>query len=92
MLHSFYTDRRSLALVPLRLIVGFGFLAHGVAKWSAGPARFGKLLHLIGAPTPVATAWAVILLEIFGGLAIIAGIYTELTALLFPANSQLISG
>ena len=61
------------ALLPLRLIIGYGFLAHGLAKWARGPANFGKLLHYIGAPFPVATAWAVTMLEVFGGLALIMG-------------------
>jgi putative oxidoreductase len=61
-------------LLPLRLIIGFGFLAHGWAKWSRGPANFGKLLQQIGAPLPIATAWMVTLLEVFGGLAMIAGV------------------
>lgn len=67
-------------LVPLRLIVGYGFIAHGAAKWSAGPESFGKFLHLIGAPAPVATAWVVMLLETFGGLAIVAGIFVEIVS------------
>jgi putative oxidoreductase len=61
------------ALVPLRLIVGFGFLAHGWAKWSRGPAGFARLLAQIGAPLPQLTAWVVTLIEIFGGLALMAG-------------------
>jgi putative oxidoreductase len=67
-------------LVPLRLIVGYGFIAHGAAKWIAGPESFGRFLHLIGAPAPVATAWVVMLLETFGGLAIVAGILVEIVS------------
>jgi putative oxidoreductase len=62
---------RRWALLPLRLIVGYGFMSHGLAKWSRGPANFGKLLRLIGVPAPVPTAWMVTLLEVFGGLAIV---------------------
>ena len=72
--------RRGWALLPLRLIVGFGFLAHGLAKWSAGPRSFGKLLHLIGAPAPLETAWVVMLVEIVGGIAIVAGILVEIVS------------
>ena len=61
------------ALLPLRLVVGYGFLAHGMAKWGRGPAGFGRLLHYLGVPFPAPTAWAVTLLEIFGGLALIVG-------------------
>jgi putative oxidoreductase len=60
-------------LVPLRLVVGFGFLAHGWAKWSRGPSGFARLLAHIGAPVPQLTAWVVTLTEIFGGLALMAG-------------------
>jgi len=67
-------------LVPLRLIVGYGFIAHGAAKWIAGPRSFGKFLHLVGAPAPVATAWVVMLVEIFCGAAILAGMFVEIAS------------
>jgi putative oxidoreductase len=59
--------------VPLRLVVGFGFLAHGWAKLSRGPAGFARLLDQIGTPLPVFTAWMVTLTEILGGLALMLG-------------------
>jgi putative oxidoreductase len=68
-------------LLPLRLIVGYGFLAHGLAKWNRGPANFGKLLHVIGVPAPVPTAWLVTLLELFGGAAILAGVLVALVSI-----------
>lgn len=67
-------------LVPLRLIVGYGFIAHGAAKWIAGPERFGNFLHVIGAPAPAETAWVVMLLEVFGGAAILAGLFVEIVS------------
>ena len=36
------------ALLPLRLVIGLGFLVHGMAKWSRGPAAFGRLLEYLG--------------------------------------------
>ena len=69
------------ALVPLRWIVGFGFLAHGLAKWNRGPEKFAKLLALIGAPQPGLTAWVVTLLETLGGLAIIAGAFVVIASI-----------
>jgi putative oxidoreductase len=62
------------ALLPLRLVAGFGFLAHGWAKWSRGPAGFGRLLAQIGVPLPQLTAWVVTLTEILGGIALLAGV------------------
>ena len=72
---------RPWALLPLRLIVGYGFMAHGLAKWNRGPANFGKLLHVIGVPLPVPTAWLVTLLELFGGLALMAGVLVALVSI-----------
>ena len=72
---------RRWAVLPLRLIVGFGFIAHGAAKWSRGPENFGKLLDQIGAPLPTATAWVVTLVEVFGGLAILAGAFVAIASI-----------
>ncbi len=72
---------RQWASLPLRLMVGFGFMAHGWAKWSRGPANFGKLLEQIGAPLSTATAWMVTLLEVFGGLAILAGVVVAIVSI-----------
>jgi putative oxidoreductase len=69
------------ALLPLRLIVGIGFIAHGVAKWSRGPENFGKLLSYLGVPLPGATAWVVTLLEVFGGLAILIGAFVAIVSI-----------
>src|SRR5262249_50716547 len=56
--------------LPLRLIIGFGFMAHGWAKLSRGPSGLAKLLVQIGAPLPEATAWVSTFIELLGGLAI----------------------
>jgi putative oxidoreductase len=66
---------RQWAPLPLRLIIGYGFLAHGWAKLSRGPAGFAKLLEQIGAPLPELTAWVSTLIELPGGLAILAGAF-----------------
>jgi putative oxidoreductase len=61
------------APVPLRLVLGYGFVAHGWAKWSRGPAGFARLLHQLGVPLPELTARVVTFLELFGGVALAAG-------------------
>jgi putative oxidoreductase len=68
-------------LLPLRLIVGFGFLAHGWAKWSRGPAGFARLLAQIGVPFPQLNAWVVTLTEILGGIAILAGAFVAIVSI-----------
>ena len=62
-----------LALLPLRLIVGFGFAAHGFAKLSRGVDGFADILQALSVPAPHFTAWLTALTELFGGLAIMAG-------------------
>jgi putative oxidoreductase len=61
-------------MFPLRLAIGYGFLAHGLAKWNRGPAHFAKLLQQIDMPLPTTTVWIVTFLEVFGGLAVLAGV------------------
>ena len=66
--------------LPLRLIIGFGFMAHGWAKLSRGPSGFAKLLAQIGAPFPEATAWLSTFTEILGGLAIFVGAFVQIVS------------
>ncbi len=69
------------APVPLRLIVGYGFMEHGFAKLGRGPEAFTDILHTIGVPGPHVMAWATILTEVIGGLAVILGAFVALVAL-----------
>jgi putative oxidoreductase len=66
--------------LPLRLIIGFGFMAHGWAKLSRGPGGFAKLLAQIGAPLPETTAWMSTFVELLGGLAIFVGAFVEVVS------------
>jgi putative oxidoreductase len=69
------------APMPLRLIVGFGFMEHGFAKLSKGPDAFAAILHAIGVPAPHLMAWITILIEIGGGFAVILGALVPLVAI-----------
>src|ERR1700752_869887 len=69
------------APIPLRLIVGYGFMQHGFAKLSKGPEAFAIILHAIGVPAPHLMAWLTILVEIFGGLAVFLGCFVTLPSL-----------
>src|SRR5689334_11344214 len=64
---------RRWAVVPLRLIVGYGFVAHGYAKVVNGPERFAASLHALGVPAPHSMAWATIVIELVGGIAVLVG-------------------
>ncbi|HEY4311024.1 MAG TPA: DoxX family protein [Pirellulales bacterium] len=70
-----------LAPVPLRIVMGVGFIVHGWAKWSRGPAGFAKLLQQVGVPLPDFTAWAVTFLELAGGFALIIGAFVAIVSI-----------
>jgi putative oxidoreductase len=61
--------------VPLRVIVGFGFVEHGYAKLSRGVDGFIAILHAIGIPFADLLGWGTIVVEIVGGLLILAGAF-----------------
>ena len=65
----------------LRLGMGFGFMAHGYAKLSRGPAGFEKLLHLIGVPFAHITSYILPCIELFGGLALLLGLFVGFVAI-----------
>ena len=62
-------------LVPLRLMVGFGFAAHGYAKLARGPEHFAAILTSLGVPQPHVMAWVTSLLELLGGISVMAGAF-----------------
>ena len=68
------------AAIPLRLLVGYGFLAHGFAKWSKGPEVFAGILHAMGVPLPHVMAWVTIATEIVSGIAFLIGAFVLLVS------------
>jgi putative oxidoreductase len=76
------TSKNAWALVPLRLVVGFGFAAHGYAKLARGPASFAAILQAIGIPAPGLAAWSTSLLELVGGVSLMLGAYVLPVSLL----------
>ena len=81
MLECLNGDRwRRWVPVPIRMILGVGFVVHGWAKWSRGPAAFAELLKQAHVPLPLANAWLVTVLEIFGGLALLMGAFVTIVS------------
>jgi len=64
---------RDWAPLPIRLIVGYGFMAHGFAKLTRGPDTFAVVLHTLGVPLPDIAAWLTTAVEILGGAAVFTG-------------------
>jgi putative oxidoreductase len=69
------------APIPLRLIVGYGFMEHGYAKLIHGPHIFVNILHSLGVPAPAFMAWATIVVELVGGLAVLAGAFVPVASI-----------
>jgi putative oxidoreductase len=69
------------APIPLRLIVGYGFMEHGVAKLARGLDAFPAILQALGVPAPHFMGWLTISVEIAGGLAVLLGALVPLASI-----------
>lgn len=69
---------RRWAPVPIRLIVGYGFFAHGIAKVEKGPEHFVAIVQAIGVPLATPMAWLTILVELVCGVLMMAGAFVPL--------------
>jgi putative oxidoreductase len=67
--------------LAIRVIVGYGFMAHGFAKLFRGPDEFAIILQALGVPAPGVMAWATIVVEIFGGLAVLIGAFVRVVSI-----------
>ena len=72
---------QSWQALPLRLIVGYGFMEHGYAKLVRGPENFAAILHALGMPAPALLAWATIGAELGCGLMVLAGFLIPLASI-----------
>ncbi len=59
-------------------MIGYGFMAHGYAKIVKHPEHFAAILHALGVPAPHFMAWATIVIELLGGLAIFVGAFVPI--------------
>jgi putative oxidoreductase len=66
--------------IPLRVIVGYGFMQHGFSKLSRGPDAFASILQGMGVPDPHLMAWLTILTELLGGLAVLLGAFVTIVS------------
>src|SRR5690349_18890751 len=72
--------RVAWASLPLRAIVGCGFMAHGCAKLSRGSESFAAVLPGLGVPYPHLLSWGTILVEWRGGAAVLAGAFLAIVS------------
>jgi putative oxidoreductase len=67
--------------LPLRIMIGYGFMEHGYAKLARGPDNFAGILHALGMPYPELLSWATVLVELLGGLAVFLGAFIPVASL-----------
>jgi putative oxidoreductase len=79
-------SRAAWGLFVLRLTVGLVFFMHGVPKLTGGMEQTAQFFASLGIPAPVVAAWAVAVLEVVGGIGLMAGLLTPLWNLLFIAE------
>lgn len=74
-------EHYSYAPLCLRLIIGFGFMAHGWAKISRGTGGLEKLLTQLHVPFPSVSAAVTPYVELIGGLAVLIGAFVFIIAI-----------
>lgn len=77
---------RSAAPSVVRVVAGAVMAVHGIDKLVDGPAGFGAFLGSMEVPAPTATGWAVAVGETLGGLLLVLGLLSRLTALLLTVH------
>ncbi len=79
-------DRSGIGLAVLRVVTGLIFLMHGYPKLFGGIADTAGFFDSLGIPLPTIAAWGIALLETFGGLALILGLFVTPVAILFAIH------
>lgn len=74
--------------LPLRILLGIGFMFHGAPKIfsGAGNQQFQGMLQQLGIPLPQVMSWVVGVVEFFGGIALIVGAFTAEVAVLLAID------
>ncbi|MFJ7825812.1 DoxX family protein [Psychrobacillus sp. NPDC096623] len=73
--------KQQLATLILRVVFGFTFLMHGIAKFQGGISNTVGYFDSLGLPG--ALAYAIAIIELVGGLLLIIGLGTRVIGALF---------
>lgn len=76
------------ALLAIRIVAGLIFVMHGYGKLTGNPSleMFAGMLAGMGIPMSMFFAWIVALVEFFGGLSLILGIFVRPFGALLAIN------
>ena len=75
-----------LGLALLRVVLGVIFISHGAPNLFGGMEGQAGFFSSLGIPLPVIVAWAVGLLEFFGGIALLIGLLVTPVSLLLAIH------
>ncbi len=75
-----------LGLALLRVVLGVIFISHGAPKLFGGIEGTAGYFGMLGIPMPLIAAWAVALLEFFGGIALLIGLLVTPVSLLLAIH------
>ncbi|WP_432849900.1 DoxX family protein [Amycolatopsis sp. CA-161197] len=75
------TRVKDVALLLGRIGVAVVFFAHGVQKWDSGVGATANFFSQVGVPLPSVAAVFVIILEVLGSIAFVAGFLLPVIAL-----------
>jgi len=79
--------RQARGIAILRIVVGIVFMMHGGQKlFVMGIGHFSATLHQLGIPLPHFFGLVVTLVELFGGLAMLLGLFTGWAAALLACD------
>lgn len=79
-LSGFYRWAEPVSWLVIRLAVGFNLVMHGWPKLPLGPTQYAARLAQLGLPNSLLFAWADIVIEFGGGIAIMLGLFTRFFA------------
>ena len=79
-LAGFYRWANPVSWLIVRVAIGFNLFMHGWPKVPDGPGKYASRLAQLGLPNSEFFAWADILIEFVGGIAIMLGLFTRFFA------------
>jgi len=78
--HAIQASTARWAALPLRLMIGCGFLIHGYLKLGRGVEVFAAALAGLHIPWPELMAWITVLVELLAGAAVLLGAFVSLSS------------
>jgi putative oxidoreductase len=74
-------------LAILRVVLGIAMIVHGWSKWRGGVDNVaGFFGGTLGIPAPELMAWVVTLVELVGGILLVAGFLTQIAGILIALD------